>query len=303
MRNKPALLFLLSVSMYLLSSVVLPVLWRDADATLLVAVVQIVCILAPALAGIKLLGKDTMFLHRPRLGDVFMMLLITLGMMWVVAYCNIVSMFILSRLGLNIPPNTLAELGDFSFLAGVLVVILLPAVGEELLFRGVLLGGHSGRGAAAVVMSGVMFALMHVQPHTLVALAIMGVTLGAVAYRTRSVFLCMMLHAANNLVPLLVTQAFRSNPLLSEMMQQTPQSAIESLSSTGIGFLAALGYYNALAVGGAVMAFVLIRRLRVYGPPKALEPKQPHWRWPAPVWVSFGVLLAFNALAFARMLP
>ena len=83
-----------------------------------------------------------------------------------------------------------------ALLVGAVAVPLL----EELLFRGVILGGllRSQRPWVAIGQSALLFGLIHFNPAQSVSAALLGLLLGWLYYRTRSLGLCIALHALNN---------------------------------------------------------------------------------------------------------
>ena len=97
------------------------------------------------------------------------------------------------------------------FFDGVYLVVafaILPAVTEEMLFRGVLVGEYESMGAAAAVtVSAVLFAMSHFSAVRFPVYLCAGLVLGAVLYATRSVIAPMLVHAAYNAVLLLSEKA------------------------------------------------------------------------------------------------
>lgn len=83
-----------------------------------------------------------------------------------------------------------------ALLVGAVAVPLL----EELLFRGVILSGllRSQRPWVAIGQSALLFGLIHFNPAQSVSTALVGLLLGWLYYRTRSLGLCIALHALNN---------------------------------------------------------------------------------------------------------
>ena len=81
---------------------------------------------------------------------------------------------------------------------------VLPAVCEELFFRGFVLSGLSsavrGRGASvrAVVLTSALFAVFHIFPEKWLPTFLMGLLLGFLAVSTGSIWPGMLAHAANN---------------------------------------------------------------------------------------------------------
>jgi len=84
--------------------------------------------------------------------------------------------------------------------ANVVVMVLIPAFGEELFFRGVLQKVfHSNFGApTAVVVSALCFAFAHQQPLSMLPIFFMGLTFGYVRIWTGSLWAPILLHAVNN---------------------------------------------------------------------------------------------------------
>jgi sodium transport system permease protein len=81
----------------------------------------------------------------------------------------------------------------------VIFVALIP-VGEELAFRGLILGGLQRRFTPwkAIVLSAFLFALYHMNVFQFVPAFLMGVVLGLLAVRSRSIWPGVLLHALNN---------------------------------------------------------------------------------------------------------
>ena len=83
-------------------------------------------------------------------------------------------------------------------LIGVLAVV--PAVAEELAFRGVVLGALLRRMQApgALVLQALLFALLHGSLFRLLPTFALGLLLGLLTLRTRSLWPAMLAHALNN---------------------------------------------------------------------------------------------------------
>jgi membrane protease YdiL (CAAX protease family) len=82
----------------------------------------------------------------------------------------------------------------------VLFIAVLPAICEEIAFRGTLLYGlrRRLRPAALALTVGIIFGLFHVALFRILPTAFLGVVLTALALLTGSIFPGMVLHAANN---------------------------------------------------------------------------------------------------------
>jgi glutamate-5-semialdehyde dehydrogenase len=93
----------------------------------------------------------------------------------------------------------LGRLVGTSWLGFVLAVVVAPLT-EEVLFRGLILRGLLGRWrpSLAIVTSALLFALLHFNPAQTPVALVLGLVLGWLYYRTRSIGLCILGHAVNN---------------------------------------------------------------------------------------------------------
>jgi membrane protease YdiL (CAAX protease family) len=82
----------------------------------------------------------------------------------------------------------------------IVVVVIAPAICEEILFRGVLLRGLATRFKpwAAVLISAAVFSLYHMNPPQFVPAFVLGLAFGTIAMCAGSVIPSMIAHALNN---------------------------------------------------------------------------------------------------------
>lgn len=88
-----------------------------------------------------------------------------------------------------------------SFFVNLFLLALIPAVGEELTFRGVLqhLIGKSTRNVyIGVVLSAFVFAFIHFQPFNFLPIFALGLCYGFIVMYAGSIWVTMILHFANN---------------------------------------------------------------------------------------------------------
>lgn len=95
----------------------------------------------------------------------------------------------------------LSDASGGALLGAVLALAVAPALGEEILFRGLVLGRLSARwGAPAGLLgSSLLFAGLHPDWPQAAAAAVLGLCLGALTLRTGSVYAAVLLHGTNNL--------------------------------------------------------------------------------------------------------
>ena len=140
---------------------------------------------------------------------------------------------------------TLAEL--------VLTVVLLPALCEEILMRGMIFSEYENYGtAAACVASAVAFAFIHASLDNFIGPFVAGMAYAYLTYTCRSVFPAVFAHGVNNLFSVYAPQIYRL--LLNE------EGAGYVLALMVIAFLAAL--YLTLRQGEALYRAGHIRPLK-----------------------------------------
>lgn len=127
-------------------------------------------------------------------------LMMTVGLVFLVlvATSALSVLFPSGMAGMNEVNATILGLPDW---AALLTVAVLPAVCEELFFRGFALGslcGVTGKWAA-IGASAALFGIVHMDPFRIPIAAGVGVALGFVAWETRSLVLPMLMHATYNL--------------------------------------------------------------------------------------------------------
>ena len=102
-------------------------------------------------------------------------------------------------------PQTVWETALFFLGAGI-----LPAILEELLFRGIITAEYERRGAArAILMSAVLFSLLHFDPQNFLPHLFLGLLLSLVLFATNSLVATMTVHAIYN-VAMLFAQHYLS---------------------------------------------------------------------------------------------
>ncbi len=105
--------------------------------------------------------------------------------------------------------------GDYSvasFFVGLAFTALLPGICEETTHRGMLLFSLKGNGAIrAVVLSGLLFGLMHLNIFQFGYAFVVGMLFGAVTLLTKSIFPAMIMHFTNNALSLVWTYSLNSD--------------------------------------------------------------------------------------------
>ena len=95
---------------------------------------------------------------------------------------------------------------DLPWWAVVLTMAFVPAVCEEIAFRGFILSGFTSRGriGVGIVFSAICFGVLHMIPLQVFYASILGLLLGLIAIRSGSLLPCILFHFINNSVSVLL---------------------------------------------------------------------------------------------------
>ena len=119
------------------------------------------------------------------------------------------SMFLdwLAKFGYQDTPIHLPSMDGFGFVGVLLVVALLPAVLEEVVFRGLLLKGMRSFGTVgAVLLNGALFSLYHQNPAQTMYQFCCGMAFALMAIRAGSILPTVLSHFINNALILTLTK-------------------------------------------------------------------------------------------------
>ena len=106
-----------------------------------------------------------------------------------------------------------------------IMVAVLPAFGEELLFRGVLqrnLKEWTKKSWLAILISGLFFGFMHFEFYNFFALCLMGFILGWIYDSTKNIWLTIFLHFMNNAVSFLTMYFYQQGNTKINPEQKLP---------------------------------------------------------------------------------
>jgi sodium transport system permease protein len=148
--------------------------------------------------------------------------------------------------------SVLAELGKQipNLAVGLLIFALMPAITEEVAFRGYILSGlqRTYRVPTAILLSALLFGFFHVLQSLFVQLfgaTILGLVIGLIAIRTRSLWPGVLFHFINNSLALLTIEGVK-DPRLSTAMSWLLRDQAEAL------------YRPAILVLSGVVSFILL---------------------------------------------
>ena len=125
----------------------------------------------------------------------------------------------------------------------IITVAIVPAICEELLFRGMVLNGLRSKGKwVAILISALVFALMHSNIEQLPYTFMLGVVLGYIAYETGSIIPSIVMHTFNNTI-VLVTMYLQQNAIWDLNIAFTNIVALDAIIWLVIAIVLVLGAF------------------------------------------------------------
>lgn len=164
---------------------------------------QILFLVVPPLLLAYIRGYDvrqTFRLNAPKPVEVLLMLLIS-PVMVIAGFCAgfIGLLGVKGIFGKVYLPGEVNSLMTKNLIISLLLVAVLPAICEELLFRGMIQRGLEKLGTGwSIFLSGILFGLFHFDFQRLAAQTLIGFLAAYVVYRTNSIVNGMILHFMNN---------------------------------------------------------------------------------------------------------
>jgi len=166
-----------------------------------------------------------------------------------------VFMDILERLGYKSRASGVSVTTFWELLLNTLTIAIVPAFCEEILFRGLVLNGlaHYGR-EKAVLISALLFMLMHGSPDQTVHQFILGVVFGYIVYFTGNLWITIIIHFFNNFFVLVINWFYNMSGAASSA--STEEVAVSTAGSI-------FSYLLALALVGVSVYLVIIMITRL----------------------------------------
>lgn len=150
-------------------------------------------------------GKQNKIIEKPKVGKLFIYVLVAAASFFMLSpIINCVDSLISK---LNIPLNVIPyELTPINMFVSVFSLAIIPAICEELLFRGLIFKGlKSGGKVFSIVLSALMFSLFHCAIEQTVYPILIGLLLGVIMYYENNILYCIAVHLTNNLLSLIIS--------------------------------------------------------------------------------------------------
>ncbi len=202
----PLLLFLVFGLILLTALIPEERLELNSNPYLAVAVLQLAVFGIPALLYSRIRGKNLTPHLRLHLAPLSQILYLLYGTIFLICGTALVGMGLYALFPVPYAASSANQYtvaaADSRFFDGVYMVVafaLLPAVTEEFMFRGIVVGEYEKNGPAiAAFMGALAFAMSHFSLVRFPVYLFSGLVLAAVLFTTRSLFAAMLLHTLYN---------------------------------------------------------------------------------------------------------
>jgi len=195
--------------------------WQGKDLMSGLLKTQLLIILLPVLVTIKIFKQKPLEVLRLKLPKLKVILPVPFIAVSATVLVSIVAQLI--NLIYPFPQEYMEQLGglfkmDTRPWVLFLVVALTPGICEEVLFRGFLFRFFERYGGAkAIIISAALFAVFHLDPFRLLPVFLLGMLLGYLTYRSKSLISSMLSHTINNALAIFLV-TYSSEPWLKPLM-------------------------------------------------------------------------------------
>ncbi len=233
--------------------------------------------------------------------SVLMIIAVTYLSMPLISVTNLISMLFVE----NEANNLMAGFEGISPFLLVLIVGILGPMNEEFIFRGVLYHGYrqSGRVVGAVVLSSVLFGMMHLNFNQMAYAIVVGIIGVLLIECTGSIFASMIFHATINTTSMLA--AFAQGAIGKNSADV--QNATEAMSNLTYKETLCIGIsvYMVIALIATALAgcliYVIARNEKRTAHMEALgeicKIKKKEKLFSVPLWIAMGLCMAYMILS------
>jgi len=203
--------------------------WNSASGYLLQVIYMNVAFVGLFVWYYKSIGKQNLLNKADKKTFKYFAICICIGIVSLFLLSGTLNYFnlILDKIGIKVdnPDIPLNSISDYLICLVSLAVI--PAICEELLFRGVLINSLKHKGQIfAIALSSIMFSIFHFSPLQLIYPICFGLILGIIYLRTKNIVFPMIIHFINNALSLTIQYFSTSSSAFTHSMFMLGYSVI-----------------------------------------------------------------------------
>jgi len=189
------------------------------------SVSQLGFILLPTLIILLVSGynlREVLRLNRPKLSEILISAAFPIILLPAMLGFAMIALLTIGLLFGSTNLSGVESLTSMSLGLLILFAAVLPALCEEVLFRGALLKGLQKHGIVlGIIISSFLFGLFHMDPQRFIAQALLGAVAATVVYRTNSIFCGMTVHFSHNAFSFLLSELLSATGAADDASQST----------------------------------------------------------------------------------
>jgi len=180
------------------------------------------------------------------------------GGMAIAIFANVVATWVMNWLMMfGVPEPEMPDLLQPTFISLLLNIVataVLPALIEEMIFRGYVLGALRPHGdGLAIVLSAVLFALFHGNMLQIPFAFVLGLVLGYLMVQTDSIWPAVALHFANNLMSVLLQFFGKCFPEQDTAITMAAFAAVAAVGAAVLTVIRRPGYLKTVGNGASLL--------------------------------------------------
>lgn len=206
-----------------------------------IIITEFLLIALPTILFIKLKGasvKKELRLNKLSIVDAVLVIVIFTSGYWVAVFINMLGQIALSMMGELITPQIPFAQSASDYFVLILIIAGSAGICEEMLCRGYIMRAYEGLGMwPGIIISAVMFSLLHLNIQNTLAPLFLGLLLGFVVYRTNSLFAGILGHFTNNAISVTWGYIIMNLPIYKSMDTQAMEQGLTTTSLISAAFL------------------------------------------------------------------
>ncbi len=210
--------FLCTVVVYLTASLIISTFGNVPFAPMIL-ISQLSLVLAPGILLIRRRDFRRSIPHaKLSFGTVVLVVILTLCIEPVLSFVNALSQCFVEA---PVTETIMDASADYSFPVMFLLVALVPAILEEMVYRGVFFQAYCEEGVfSGAILSGLLFGLMHGNLNQFLYAFLMGMVFALTVYATGSIFGSMIMHLTVNGLSTIILYVY---PFLQNELEKTAE--------------------------------------------------------------------------------
>ena len=205
--------------------------------------------------------KETEF-RKVSIGTCFKSFILAFLCMPLVSLINLLS----SLVNGNAVQGTMGVVKANPIWLNLLLIAALPAVVEEIIFRGLIFGTYKKRNPfKGMLLSALLFGLMHMNINQFSYAFALGAILAALYYATESIYPSIILHFTINATAVVLTYltsgSSNTTKYSAEQQQMIDSYAAQGIDIEKISYVMAIAVLIMMAIAGVALGIVLFRSI------------------------------------------